>query len=100
MPIVVHNNPAPPPKKEEPKKIGAINAANIQIKNKKPEEPKKEIPTNAKVEIKQNPSSGITAMKKDGTIVQKYPHHLYINDEKVDMNNKLHEMINNIIKEI
>lgn len=95
MAIIVKNNP--PQKKEEPKKkesqkIGSISAKNIQIKNNNKI-------LDAKVEIKPNPSN-VSVQKKDGTIIKRYPHNLFINDEKIEMNNKLNEMINKIIKEV
>lgn len=52
-----------------------------------------------KVEIKSNPSV-VAAKKTDGTIVKKYLYKFYLNGEEVEMNDKLYENINNIIKSL
>lgn len=87
MAIIVKNNPP-----AKPQQLGPIRAGNIQVKNenKKPE---------GDIHIKTNPSS-VSAKKKDGTIIKKYPYNLFIDDEKIEIDNNLHEMINKIIKEI
>lgn len=55
--------------------------------------------TEKEIHIKEN-KSAVSIMKRDGTIVKKYPHQLYVNNEKIEMNSKLNDMINKMMKEI